>query len=200
MQKAIRFYCCNIMGWGNPIGIPRHETVSFEYWLSHPGQAWPEDIKIWGDYLDTTSFDWQNPDEWETPMQKAQEQASHQGLDNAPVIENLVIGSQAQETAQKIEEHPVKHITTLFQAILNQNVSTLQKLLPTGELNRPFAGTGNTPLHVAVLNGYTDIVRLLLTQPGIDTTRTNNEEKTALDLAREKGFIEIIQLLENKHD
>ena len=51
---------------------------------------------------------------------------------------------------------------------------------------------------MAALNGYTDLVRMLLGQPGIDTTRINNDGKPALDLAREKGFEASIQLLEKQ--
>ena len=132
------------------------------------------------------SIDWQNP-------------LSVQQADLSKDIPVLSVGSEAHETAQKLNEQPVTQITPLFRAVMSNDISALQKLLPTNELNRSFVGTGNTPLHVAALNGYTDIVRLLLEQPGIDTTRTNNNGKTALDLAREKGFEEITQLLENRY-
>lgn len=91
-------------------------------------------------------------------------------------------------------------ITPLLEAIPTKDISLVRTAL-TGhpeDLNTAYAQNGNTPLHVAALNGYTDIVRLLLEQPGIDTARTNNEGKTALDLAREKGCTEVVQLLENK--
>lgn len=62
-------------------------------------------------------------------------------------------------------------------------------------LNTAYEQNGNTPLHVAALNGYAEIVRLLLQQPGIDKTRKNKDGKTALDLAQEKNFTEIAELL-----
>lgn len=91
-------------------------------------------------------------------------------------------------------------ITPLLGAIITGDIALVQTALTDHpeELNTAYAQNGNTPLHVAALNGYTDIIRLLLAQPGIDTTRTNNEGKTALDLAHEKGFEEIVQLLENR--
>ena len=91
-------------------------------------------------------------------------------------------------------------ITPLLNSIISGDLALVQTALTDHpeQLNTAYAQNGNTPLHVAALNGYTDIVRLLLEQPGIDTTRTNNEGKTALDLAREKGHSEISQLLENK--
>ena len=64
-------------------------------------------------------------------------------------------------------------------------------------INTAYAQNGNTPLHVAALNGQTEIVKLLLEQPGLDTTLKNNEGKTAADLAQEKNFTEIITLLRN---
>ena len=180
--------------------FPDGEEASFRWWLSHPGQPWPENMEKIAPYIDTTSFDWQNPNAWDVPLEQAAREAQKaQKTLVSKDLPVLSIGSQAQEAAQKIAQQPVTRITPLFQAILSQDVSAVQKLLPSGELNRPFAGTGNTPLHVAALNGYTNIVRLLLEQPGIDTTRTNNESKTALDLAREKGFTEIVLLLENNH-
>ncbi len=88
--------------------------------------------------------------------------------------------------------------TTILEAILNTNPALVRTALQDHpeQLNTAYAQNGNTPLHVAALNGYTEIVRLLLEQPGIDTARTNNEGKTALDLAREKGHTEVAQLLE----
>lgn len=91
-------------------------------------------------------------------------------------------------------------ITPLLGAIISGDLALVRTALQDHpeQLNTAYAQNGNTPLHVAALNGYTDIARLLLEQPGIDTTRTNNNGKTALDLAREKSFEEIVKLLENK--
>lgn len=91
-------------------------------------------------------------------------------------------------------------ITPVLNSIIKNDLDSVRTVLQghPGQLNTAYAQNGNTPLHVAALNGYTDIVRLLLEQPGIDTARTNNEGKTALDLAREKGCTEVVQLLENK--
>ncbi len=94
---------------------------------------------------------------------------------------------------------PALPITPLLQAVMDGELEKVREVLAdnTAQLNTTYAPNGNTPLHVAALNGYVDIVRFLLEQPGIDTLRTNNEGKTALDLTREKGFAEIVQLLEN---
>lgn len=95
---------------------------------------------------------------------------------------------------------PALPITPLLQAVMEGELEKMKEALTAHpeHLNTAYAPNGNMPLHVAALNGYTDIVRLLLEQEGLDTTHTNNEGKTALDLAREKGFAEIVQLLESK--
>ncbi len=95
---------------------------------------------------------------------------------------------------------PVKEsrtITPLLEAILSGNADNVRAALTEHpeHLNTAYAQNGNTPLHVAALNGKTEIVNLLLAQPGIDKTRKNNEGKTARDLAQERNFPEIIGLL-----
>ena len=88
-------------------------------------------------------------------------------------------------------------ITPLLGAIIGGDLTLVQTALldHPEQLNTAYAQNGNTPLHVAALNGYTEIVKLLLAQPGINKTRTNNDGKTAADLAREKGFAQIEELI-----
>ncbi len=88
-------------------------------------------------------------------------------------------------------------ITPLLEAVLSGKLESTRAALaadPT-QLNTPYAENGNTPLHVAVWNGYTDIVKLLLEQPGIDLHIKNKAGKTAFDLAQDKNLPEIINLL-----
>ena len=54
-----------------------------------------------------------------------------------------------------------------------------------------------TPLMVAAMNGCFDNVSLLL-HLGAEIDSTNDQGKTALDLAVENGFTCIIQLLQTK--
>ena len=91
-------------------------------------------------------------------------------------------------------------VTPLLNAIIAKDLDTIRTTLTEypEQLNTAYAQNGNTPLHVAALNGYTEIVRLLLAQPGIDKTLKNNDGKTALDLAQEKGLTEIAELLNSK--
>ena len=44
--------------------LPKYERVAYKWWLSHPGQPWPENMTELCKHVDTTSFDWQNPKEW----------------------------------------------------------------------------------------------------------------------------------------
>ncbi len=88
-------------------------------------------------------------------------------------------------------------ITPLLGAIISGDLDLVRTALQQNpeHLNTSYAQNGNTPLHVAALNGQAEIVTLLLEQPGIDKTLKNNDGKTATDLAQEKGFTEIVQLL-----
>lgn len=88
-------------------------------------------------------------------------------------------------------------ITPLLGAIISGDLDLVRTALQQNpeHLNTSYAQNGNTPLHVAALNGQAEIVTLLLEQPGIDKTLKNNDGKTAADLAQEKGFTEIVQLL-----
>ena len=83
--------------------------------------------------------------------------------------------------------------------IIDKNIPLVEEILKTDpeQVNISYAENGNTALHVAALNGYIEIVRLLLKQPNIDTTVLNKEQKTAFDLAMEKGYTDISALLKN---
>ncbi len=114
--------------------------------------------------------------------------------EETPAITPIAIPPAPEKSVKKTTHQ----ITPLLGAILSKDISLVRTALTDDfeNLNTAYAQNGNTPLHVAALNGYTDIVRLLLEQPGIDIGLTNNNGKTALDLARERDFIEIAQLIE----
>ena len=112
--------------------------------------------------------------------------------------ESMAFPLSAFHQPQKQElEIQIHHITPVLQAVLDGSAIKLCAALEEHpeHLNTAYAQNGNTPLHVAALNGQTEIVKLLLEQPGLDTTLKNNEGKTAADLAQEKNFMEIADLL-----
>ncbi|KAI9163187.1 Oxysterol-binding protein [Paramyrothecium foliicola] len=53
---------------------------------------------------------------------------------------------------------------------------------------------GNTPLHVAAMNGRTPLVKLLLEQKDINDAIANNQGKLPLDLARNPEIFQLLQL------
>lgn len=64
----------------------------------------------------------------------------------------------------------------------------------------PLAGhlkdrTSWTPLHEAAQNGYTEVVRLLLTQDDIETNIGDQSFETPLSSAARNGQIEVVKLL-----
>ena len=109
----------------------------------------------------------------------------------------LIIGYEAARAPRRPTLSPTPTITPFLKAVMDNNLQKAQELLPSWEIHRPYAPNGNTPLHIAVWNGYTDMVKLLLAQPDIDKNIQNLAGKTPLDLAEEKHFEEIICLLKS---
>jgi len=57
---------------------------------------------------------------------------------------------------------------------------------------------GNTPLHLAAMEGHLPVVKALLNKGGIDTSAENNDGETANDLAAAQGFTDITKMLSQK--
>lgn len=190
-QKVIRKITIFLLQRRNE--FPLEELPAFRWWLSHTGWNWPENFAELAPLIDTDSFDWHNPNEWQKPLQNAREQLARQK-------EPLVIGSKANETVAPVipvRLPPTSKITPLMAAVIHNDIQQLKELLPSAEINRAYAGNGNTPLHVAAWNGYTETARLLLAQTGIDKEARNLAGKTPLDLAAEQNHQHIINLLKN---
>ena len=79
-------------------------------------------------------------------------------------------------------------ITPLLSAVLSGDLEKVKATLAEHpeQLNIAYAPNGNTPLHVAALNGKKEIMEFLLAQSGIDKDRKNNDGKTAFDLSAKK--------------
>ncbi|MCI4407481.1 MAG: ankyrin repeat domain-containing protein [Thermofilum sp.] len=90
----------------------------------------------------------------------------------------------------------------LFKAAENGDVERVKELLASVpdfhrmEYVNATPSYGSTPLHYAAYNGHTDFVKLLL-ENGADPSIKDNSGKTAADLARERGHIEIANMIEN---
>ncbi len=176
------YFFAVLEAFGDDIGLERKAQLPlFKWCLTHPGDPNPPlDLLMQAD--EQFVFD----NHLAAPPTK-----------KAP-LEKLEIGSQANRVAQADVLPPSQTITPLMQAAMEKNLSQMQRLLPSLQINQAYAGNGNTPLHIAVWNGNAEMVKLLLAQPYIDKTAQNLAGKTPLDLAREKHFAEIIALLESK--
>lgn len=89
-------------------------------------------------------------------------------------------------------------LTPLIKAVLGKDTAQIRTLLARPELwiNEVFPANGNTALHVAAWNGQLEILQLRLQHPQLDRNLHNKANQTAADLTREKGFAEIVRLLE----
>ncbi len=57
-------------------------------------------------------------------------------------------------------------------------------------------GSGITALHLAATRGFNGLTRLLMAR-GVDRSLKTEDDKTAADLARERGHLDVAQLLDN---
>ena len=78
------------------------------------------------------------------------------------------------------------------------NVELARFLIQSGAIvNCRFLGSSTTPLHVASFYGKIEIVKLLLDH-GCQLHLKDKENKTALDLAKQKGHHQIVELIRKK--
>ena len=88
-------------------------------------------------------------------------------------------------------------LTTLIEAVYKNNVPQVKELVEKSQANVNMINpqTGVNALWVAAAGGNSEIVKLLLAADG-DIDNTNKEGKSVLDIARERGHKDIVQLLE----
>lgn len=78
----------------------------------------------------------------------------------------------------------------------NESLAMVKALIEAGaDVNSPQRESGHTALFWASFNGYKDMVKLLLAQPGIQLDVINIDGQTALMAAAEKGHAEISEML-----
>ena len=92
-------------------------------------------------------------------------------------------------------DHPALLLAT------SRGYTSVVKLLLEGgaDLNSRTDDTKSTALHLATERNYTDIVKLLL-EYGADKNAIDEEGKTALIIAAQKGFLEVVKLLAPDED
>ena len=96
------------------------------------------------------------------------------------------------------EYYPNVNISLLASTLYNSDTKMAKYLIEQGaDVNTPTPSEDGYPLLLqAIDNGKTELVKLLI-ENGADTTVVNKEKKTVFDIAREKGYDDILEL-ENK--
>ena len=112
------------------------------------------------------------------------------------IVKYLV--SKGIDPAMKYELYPNVNISLLASTLYNSDTEMAKYLIEQGaDVNTPIPSEDGYPLLLqAIDNGKTELVKLLI-EKGADTTVVNKEKKTVFDIAREKGYDDILEL-ENK--
>jgi len=88
-------------------------------------------------------------------------------------------------------------MTPLYIACHNGHVDVARMLLDKGaEVDRAETRGGWTPLHAACGNGHVDVALLLL-EKGAEVNRASKYGNTPLAIARKKGYLTIVSMLED---
>ena len=108
---------------------------------------------------------------------------------------NLELVKLLLDNGARSDFHDQDMYTPLHIASKLGNVELATILIESGAIiNCKFLGSSTTPLHVASYYGQKEIVKLLLDH-GCQLRLKNKENKTAFDLAKQKGHHQIVKLL-----
>jgi len=89
---------------------------------------------------------------------------------------------------------PSKDWTPIYYAVYHQREAALSHFLRSGGSPDDVDGTGQPPLCIAVANGYTEIIKILL-DAGANVDATTKDGETALHLAIKNNRHDIIEML-----
>jgi ankyrin repeat protein/L-ascorbate metabolism protein UlaG (beta-lactamase superfamily) len=120
------------------------------------------------------------------------------GSDGSTILHNLAYGGYP-EAIQIIIEHgaDVNKANTdgripLHNAVINKKPEVLPLLLSkTKDINLQENTLGNTPLHIAAINGDLKSTELLL-KAGAKTDIRNHSQKTPVDYAAKYGYVDVV--------
>lgn len=90
-------------------------------------------------------------------------------------------------------------ITPLMYSVLNDDLDAFKKLIsdPSVNINQCYQANGNTLLHLAAANNRVEMVECLLAFEQINLDALNKAGQTALDIAKNRRYQAIIDLLES---
>ena len=107
-----------------------------------------------------------------------------------------VMGS---ESIQLLEKKELDDPQTILEAATQGEIDTVKYLLEKGADTSVTNSDGNTAMHLAAMNNYTEIVKLLLSCVGKGFFEKkwpkNNDDETCFDVARRAGHTKVIELL-----
>ncbi|XP_057338533.1 putative ankyrin repeat protein RF_0381 [Microplitis mediator] len=113
---------------------------------------------------------------------------------------------KTNKVIEQIREHGLQYSPSWLQgyvllreALINKNIAVVKFLLSKNpRVNHHNKLATDTPLHLAVANGYRSIVKELLERDA-DINVVNSQGKTPLDLAVDKKYLSIIELIIHKN-
>ena len=117
-----------------------------------------------------------------------------------PEIINLLIKNKANVNSEtKIEINNKQEVHSVFTLSCLKGLTNIVRVLLENMVNVNFQTIpiGETGLHLAVQNKHFEIVRLLLNNSMIYVDQLNNYKMKAFDIAKTKGFNDIIELFHN---
>jgi len=88
--------------------------------------------------------------------------------------------------------------TPFYIACQNGHIEIVKLLLSDNRIDINKTNDGYTPFHMACLNGKTKVVKYLLeSEREIDINKKDNDGKSGLDYAKQKGNTDIVKLIES---